>query len=194
MNNKYEKNFLYRLIKVSYVIALIFSIVVSVAMSWESIPERVVDRDKSTITCISNNKTYSLRTVNMYGSLGKPPFTLADFAKGSDFCLRNKTYKVTTGSTDWKVLDVEYNDLPKYGLEKPSVESMAAKGDYSYKFRINIVEKTIGNWINVGAWLIFGISISYTLLSIIRETLNYVFLGKPFDFEWVNPKHKKPQN
>ncbi len=188
------------MVKVAYYLFLLTAILIAVLGAWESRPIPTVDREKSTITCVTNGKSYSLATVQMYGSLDEIPLGNYDFDKGNEFCLKNKTYYLENENpnSDWQIV-AKYDELPNYGIEKPTVESMAAKGDYSYKFSINIVEKIQGSWDDSLLWLVLVIGGAFIILNIIREALNYLFLGKEFDFQWYKstlgisyPKHPSP--
>jgi hypothetical protein len=65
-NNKdLENKFLFRLVKVLYIITLLFSILIFGIYAWEAIPERKISREESVLMC-SNGKRYPLSDTTVY--------------------------------------------------------------------------------------------------------------------------------
>lgn len=180
IKNDYENRFLYRLVKVTYYLALVSAIGIFSLFGWYSRPTTTVDREKSTIVCKHLGVTpedttdhYLLEQTNIYPSTEeKEQLSDTNDQKVTNFCKEMTINRV----------------LSKYSpqeqtIHRPTVTESVSVGYRGYSF--NFVGKTEGSWNDVILWLVFGVGGSYVVLNLIRETLNYLFLGKQFDLKWT---------
>lgn len=171
-----EDKLLYRLVKVIYIITFLLVSLMVIAEGWWFKPVLIVDSDKSTITC-SNGKSYSFNTVGISASLSEAKqLDSYNDRKAREFCKEFETYIIENKQTG-EQQGIKYSDFPKYNLINPDLDRV------SYSF--NLVESTTGSWTNVILRWTLGIAISYVILNLIRETLNYILFGKPFDWLWL---------
>lgn len=177
MGKNYENRFLYRLVKVAYYLLLVVAVLVSLFGAWESIPASVTDNDKSTVTCADGN-TYSFRTIGVYTSFteGKKLDGYGD-SKAGKFCMENKIITIKNSKTGNQI-EVRNSDLSKYGVEESVVND-------SYQHSVKYVETVQGSWFDPVMWVFLGVGGSYAVLNLLREALNYLFIGKSFNFEWI---------
>jgi len=143
-DSKYRKNFLFRLTKVCYIIALILAILLVILAGWDERPQLMVDSDKSNIIC-SDGRKYKFTDSGIYLSSKDSKLSSYQEDKASTLC----------SNSGWST------------------------------YYLDIVENTYGSWFRSVLWWSLGIIGSYIFLNLIRETLNYLFLGKSFDWEWV---------
>lgn len=158
-NEKYEGKFFYRIIKVAYYLFLLILVGLSFAQGWDSRPRQLVQDSKSSISC-TNGKIYKFEGsgVFLYEKGDEPSYS-------DDLDLRKLcAYGVTNDYS------ATYNKL-----QTPELKN----------YTLNLSYKDDGSWLSVAGWSIIGSLISYAVLNIIRETLNYMFLGKKFDWEWL---------
>lgn len=159
MEKNYEEYLVYRLIKTLYILALIFVVVCSLLMGWEARQKQVTDLDKSSIIC-DNNKVYSIQTAGFFYYDGLTSLSTSDEKEARKLCA-------------YGVLN-DYSD--KY-------ENLITPANRNYK--LNTILKSEGSWLTTIAWVVLGSLLGYIVLSLMRETVNYVLLGKRFDWLWL---------
>lgn len=155
-----EDKLLYRLVKVIYIIVFLLSGLIAIFIGWESRPQPEVDDEKSRIAC-DNGKNYKLSANRIY------------------------VYSVDTTSLS-NYQDEEARKLCQYGVlndYSTSYRNLATPTHQNYQLKI--VEGTRGSWTNAILWWVLGIAGSYVALNLIRETINYILFGKPFDWMWL---------
>ena len=156
----YENKFIYRLILVVTVLAFLGASGISLVAGWYSKPTPEVD-DKNTYLTCENGKSYNLNANKIY------------------------VYSVKTTSLS-SYQDVEARKLCAYEvLNDYSVEYLNLKIPLQKNYTLHIAERVRGGWFDAALWVVLGIGGSYIVLNLIRETLNYVFLGKKFDWVWL---------
>lgn len=156
----YEGKFLYRLVKVAYSICLLIGIIFSLGMAWNSRPTQVFDSEKSTVVC-DNGKNYSVDKTGVYIFDTKASLSKDDVVELKKLCL--------------------YGFVNNYSNE---YDKLITPDQINYKFSVKT--KTEGGWPTAIGWAVLGSLIVYIILNIARETLNYLLIGKPFDWIWLS--------
>lgn len=168
-----EGNIFYRLIKVAYIFTLLLGIVLIGVFGWESKPESYVDSSKSYITCNNNNyndfqtrgKTYTLDAIEAYS-------IYAGYLSNTDVI---KAKVVCAYDVKWNYSYT--NDIPNY-----------------QNYQLTIINSVRGDWRYVFIWWIVGFCVVYIVLNLIRETLIYIFFGRPFQWEWLARMTNQPHS
>lgn len=159
-NKNLENKVLYRLIKVAYVLIFILISAFFVLTGWFAKPKAIVDDDNSYINC-TLGKSYVLGNVNLH------------------------VYSVTDTQIE-PYYEKEARILCAYGVlndYSSNYRNIQAPSYQNYTLRLQ--KKTIGSWESAILWWVLGVGGSYIVLNIIRETLNYIFFGKSFDWLWL---------
>lgn len=151
-----EDKLLYRLVKVAYIIVLLIGILIVGAIGWSSKPETYIDSDKSSLSC-DNGKKYTLDSLGIY--------LITDDTRLDTYDDRRAKIACTYGVKD------DY--ITQYKL--PSVAN----------YQVNYVNSIRGSWKSALFWWLLGFLGAYITLNLIRETLNYILFGKPFDWLWL---------
>lgn len=169
--NKLEQKFLFRLIKVTYYVALIIGIFFIGIFGWETKPTKYQDISKSYIVCPNGNK-YLINDFKIYSSYISPEndLSIKTVCHGNIAKIRN----TKTGEEK----EVTLSELSQYGV---SIESKVK----DTKYEIVYVNSTRGSWRSVILWWIVGSYILYIVLNIIKETLLYMFFGKKFSWDFL---------
>ena len=154
-----EDKLLYRFVKTAYIICFIGVSLVAVFLGWSAKPTPFIDSTKSTLAC-ENGKQYRLDDAKIY--------------------LFSKTASLSNYE------EVDARKLCAYGvLNDYSSEYQNLKTPQYKNYSINTVESINGSWFSVILWWVLGIGISYIVLNLLRETLNYILFGKKFDWLWL---------
>lgn len=172
-----EQKFTFRLVKVAYILALFCGIVFVGLIGWSEKPYNAVDNAKSTITC-NGGKSYSFNSVGIYPIGGATTLDSFDNEEAGKFCMEHYTYSYTQNSNPNKQLTATFSQLPSLGLSA-SQYPVASWFTYSMSHYVQ------GSWTNVILWLVIGFLVVYIVLNIIRETLNYIFFGRHFQWDWL---------
>lgn len=152
---KLEGKFLYRLVYLAYISGLLLFGLIVVWVGWENRPQPFIDGEKSTINC-NNGKRYSLNSVSIYIFTGETKLDSYDDVKARKAC--------------------------EYAIKDDYIENY--KTPQYQNYTLNVVNSTRGSWGSAFSWWVFGGLGVYIVLSILREALLYLFLGKPFSWEW----------
>lgn len=157
-NKDYSRNFFFRLIKVAYILGLLAIWFIIIFVGWTEKPTPYLDSEKSLISC-ANGKSYTLDKAKIY--------------------LFYKTENLDQND------EIEARKLCAYGvINDYSSEYRNLQIPQSKNYSLKQFESIRGSWTTLLLIWVLGISISYIVLSLIRETLNYIFLGKSFDGNW----------
>lgn len=151
-----EQKFLFRAIKVAYILALLFGLFIVGALGWGEKPTTYIDGKKTTINC-TNGKNYATNDLDIYLWEKETQLDTYDDRKAKIVC----TYGVKE----------DYGT--KYNL--PSTAN----------YTVNYVESVRGDWFTAILWWGIGFVVVYAGLNLIRETLIYMFFGRPFTFDWL---------
>lgn len=151
-----EKKFLYRIVKVNYVLAFIFFGFIVFIVGWNSKPEEYIDEDKSHLTC-TNGKKYALNSSKIYLFSSDSELSEYDDERARKVCA-------------YAIVD-DY--LNKY------------KTPESQNYQVTLVNSIRGSWGSAVMWWTLGLGGVYIVLNLIKETLLYVFLGKKFSWRWL---------
>lgn len=155
-----ENSLLYRLIKVLYIIVLLLAVIFALVLGWEGKPQSIVDDEKSYIACYNGN-TYKLDA--------------------------NGIYVYSMDATQLNIYDdVAARKLCQYGLKNDySTYYNNLKTSANINYQLKLVEGTSGSWTAAFETWVIGILGSFVVLNLLRETLNYIFFGKSFDWMWL---------
>jgi len=159
----WEEKFLFRLVKVVYVLALLVSIFLVAVEGWYSRPISYVDDDKSTLSC-DNGRRYTLSSVRIY------------------------IYSTTEGGTLDASDDRHAKVICAYGIVDDSITRYNLPSTNNYK--VNYVYSVRGSWQSALLWWIGGFLGVYIVLNLMREALNYIFVGRPFQLDWLRKNRK----
>jgi len=148
---KLESKFVYRLIKVCYIIVFFLSQFFNYALL---------------------EKPSEIYTKNTYLN-----------------CSDGKKYKITPdpyGEILTKEEKSEFRKICLYGItDKDKIKSMYDPLSENYTLNQSEKSEIVGSWWTVIWNLLLGALIGYVLLNILREGLNYLFLGVGFAFNWL---------
>lgn len=151
-----ENNFIYRFVKVVYILSFLAVSLIIIAIGWTTKPTKYVDNQKSYLAC-ENGKSYTLETAKVYVWSGDTELSGYNEADARKVC----AYAIADDYLD------------KY--ETPT----------NRNYTLNLTYATRGSWISTILIWGIGISASYVVLNLARETLLYIFLGKKFSWEWL---------
>lgn len=154
--NNLENKFLYRFVNVAYIGGLILFGLIVFAIGWSSKPEKIVDNQKSLITC-NNGKKYSLEAAKINVWSGEKQLDSYDDKDARKVC----AYAITGDYID------------KY--ETPSYMN----------YQLVLSHKTAGSWGSAVMWWVFGLFGIYAILNIIKETLLYIIFNKKLSWKWL---------
>lgn len=190
-----EQKFLFRLIKVAYVIAFLFLAVYIGILGWSQKPYKYIDTNKSYVTCLSNNNTYTYSTVDDY--INKVPnsyeLNLYDQkSKANYLCERviedNLKYRKRAYPFDLeKEIFSEYDQkwYPNTEENRTIIINNVKNKFPAGIYKLNNIYSKKGSWSTVVKWWILGFVSIHIVLNLIKEILLYVFLGKEFSWKWL---------
>jgi len=167
-----EQKFLFRLIKVLYILALFLGIAFFGIIGWQQIPTKYVDISKSYVSC-PNGKQYLMSAFSIYSQYyinPKDDLAIKRACVDNVVQIRNKT----TGETK----EINVSDLSLYGIDESTKLA-------DIKYNTVYVESISGSWTSAILWWGLGYLGIYIVLNIIRETLNYIFFGRVFQLDWL---------
>lgn len=171
-----ENKLIYRLLKVTFVVALLLLITLISFGSYQLRPTKYFNSEKSTIKCL-NGKTYPFSRIPYIWSSDLPKKTIF-YTSYTD--IQGEGTRFTRGSEkDFDALDLCANGFVLRGEERSSFSP-----DNS-NYTLEVVYSPRGSWMLTTLIVLLGVSMSYITLKIIFETLLYILFGKRFS--WKQP-------
>lgn len=170
-----EEKTLYRIIRVGYVVTfgLLFVLWVDRAYIKHS-PEEIVDATASKVLC-EDGRVYEFELLESYQS---------------HYPVQNYDRKVQTEHRlNANVYDLMSKSICKYSVAYDAYNPRPLPDLPNYE--VYEVTKSIGSWNRVIALWVIGFVGLYVVLNIIRDTLNYMFFGKPFTFDWLGGRGRQ---
>lgn len=196
-----EKKFLFRFIKVAYVIAFLFLAIIIGILGWTQKPYKYLDDNKSYFTCLHDNnggiyyynkvddwinKLPNSYELNIYDQKSKANYMCEQAIEE-----KLKYRQASEGYLQYLGPKGEvFSEYDNKWFENTDQNRKIIVGNVINKYSTGIYElhdvySTNGSWSTVITWWVLGITFIYGALNLISETLLYVFFGKKFTWQWL---------
>lgn len=155
-NKQLEQNILYRTINVLYFCTWIAGLLFISVLAYSFKPYEIVDSQNSYINC-NNGKKYTLENAKIYLFVGDKYMGQYNDTKARKVC--------------------EYGIVDDY----PNNYKTPIYANYT----VDTVHKMSGAWKDVILTIVIGCLVLFFGLNLIKETLLYLFFGRPFSLGWL---------